>query len=448
MYNLRGMNRGNGLGTTMAGVLAACAVVVPVAVVAAVGTVTSSLKVDWMQPTVVKAAPRPAETLPKPVPSAPVLAAATKEEATPEIASQAKSASQTRAHRALPKPAPPASLALSGAKRAQQASASIKPTPPPSEPPVRAEVSTPATEKTAFEPVTPTEFPHVPGPESPHLLPPSPGPTPARLGTLLANQPVSLRKSTGNTGSAAPVSVSLARNAPMWSATFNYAQIWNGDPSQKLVSLTFDDGPHPTFTPKLLALLEEQDITASFFFIGRNVECCPDLARQTAAAGHDVLNHTFNHIRLADAPESVVRRELSQGMKAIEEATGFAPRVFRTPGGGYSTTVLRVAKEMDMTMAQWSANAYDGTRTDSTNPSADEVYRAVMQQVRSGSIVLLHEPSEGSLDALPRIIRELRARGYRFVPLTEMMRQQAANRTSFEAAMARGNFSPRDYVLR
>lgn len=434
MYNRRDMKRGNGFGTTMTGVLAACAVVVPVAVVAAVGTVASSLKVEWMQPTVVKAASQIGESAAKPVPSIPTLVASIKEEATPKTNPQAESAARNNPRQASAGLNQASTSDKSGTDSAGQTAPQ--------------EVSTQKASQPVFEPVKPTEFPHVPGPESPHLLPPSTSPTPARVESLFANQAVTPRKSTRPTGSSAPVSVSLARNAPLWSATFNYAQIWNGDPNQKMVSLTFDDGPHPTFTPKLLDLLRKEGVTASFFFIGRNVECCPDLARQTAAEGHDVLNHTFNHIRLTDAPEAVVRRELSQGIKAIEDATGFAPRVFRTPGGGYSTTVLRVAREMGMTMAQWSANAYDGTRADSTNPTADEVYHAVMQQVRNGSIVLLHEPSEGALGALPRIIRDLRARGYRFIPLTEMMRQQAANRTSFEAAMARGNFSPRDYVLR
>lgn len=245
----------------------------------------------------------------------------------------------------------------------------------------------------------------------------------------------------------APVEVTFPRPMGLVQAPYGYAQIWNGNRDEKLVCFTFDDGPHPSFTPRLLKLLREQDVKVTFFFIGRNVDICPDVARAALAEGHELANHTYDHIRLTGMPPAVIERELTEGAASIERATGVWPIVFRTPGGGYSNEVLSVAQRLGMTMAQWSSNAMDATQANGENPSPDRIYRNVMSTMKPGSIVLLHEPSKGSLEALPRIIRDLRAQGYRFVTLKEMMDRSGNVITSWEEARSRGDFSPRDYVL-
>ena len=269
----------------------------------------------------------------------------------------------------------------------------------------------------------------------PRIAPNRPEPTP-----LLTPRP-------NNLPAYSPVEVTFPRPMGLVPAPFGYAQIWNGNRDEKLVCFTFDDGPHPSFTPRLLKLLREQDVKVTFFFIGRNVDICPDIARAALADGHELANHTYDHIRLTGMPPAVIERELTEGAASIERATGVWPIVFRTPGGGYSLEVLSVAQRLGMTMAQWSSNAMDATQANGENPSPDHIYRNVMSTMKPGSIVLLHEPSKGSLEALPRIIRDLRAQGYRFVTLKEMMERHGNEITTWEEARSRGDFSPRDYVL-
>jgi len=269
----------------------------------------------------------------------------------------------------------------------------------------------------------------------PRIAPNRPEPTP-----LLTPRP-------NNLPAYSPVEVTFPRPMGLVPAPFPYAQIWNGNRDEKLVCFTFDDGPHPSFTPRLLKLLREQDVKVTFFFIGRNVDICPDIARAALADGHELANHTYDHIRLTGVPPAVIERELTEGAASIERATGVWPIVFRTPGGGYSQEVLSVAQRLGMTMAQWSSNAMDATQANGENPSPDRIYRNVMSTMKPGSIVLLHEPSKGSLEALPRIIRDLRAQGYRFLTLKEMMERHGNEITTWEEARSRGDFSPRDYVL-
>ncbi len=275
----------------------------------------------------------------------------------------------------------------------------------------------------------------IPVEPEPRIAPNRPEPTP-----LLSPRP-------NNLPAYSPVEVTFPRPMGLVPAPFGYAQIWNGNRDEKLVCFTFDDGPHPSFTPRLLKLLREQDVKVTFFFIGRNVDICPDIARAALADGHELANHTYDHIRLTGMPPAVIERELTEGAASIERATGVWPIVFRTPGGGYSQEVLNVAQRLGMTMAQWSSNAMDATQANGENPSPDRIYRNVMSTMKPGSIVLLHEPSKGSLEALPRIIRDLRAQGYRFVTLKEMMERHGNEITTWEEARSRGDFSPRDYVL-
>ncbi len=275
----------------------------------------------------------------------------------------------------------------------------------------------------------------IPVEPEPRIAPNRPEPTP-----LLSPRP-------NNLPAYSPVEVTFPRPMGLVPAPFGYAQIWNGNRDEKLVCFTFDDGPHPSFTPRLLKLLREQDVKVTFFFIGRNVDICPDIARAALADGHELANHTYDHIRLTGVPPAVIERELTEGAASIERATGVWPIVFRTPGGGYSQEVLSVAQRLGMTMAQWSSNAMDATQANGENPSPDRIYRNVMSTMKPGSIILLHEPSKGSLEALPRIIRDLRAQGYRFVTLKEMMERHGNEITTWEEARSRGDFSPRDYVL-
>jgi peptidoglycan/xylan/chitin deacetylase (PgdA/CDA1 family) len=194
---------------------------------------------------------------------------------------------------------------------------------------------------------------------------------------------------------------------------------------QPLVALTFDDGPS-IYTAQVLDTLAEYDIKATFFLIGRNVERYPELARRELAEGHAVGNHTYSHPMWAAIEDSRhLERELEGGALAIQRATGFRPTLFRPPHGWRSPWMVQLACRDGYTVVTWSVSPDDWRR-----PPAQVIANRVLQQVRPGMIVLLHDgldmrvspPMRNTLDALPALIEGLRAKGYRLVTVPELMR--------------------------
>lgn len=202
----------------------------------------------------------------------------------------------------------------------------------------------------------------------------------------------------------------------------------SGNPKIKKIALTFDDGPHRGFTERLLALLKELNVKATFFMIGRNVDEAPDLARAAQNAGIEIGNHTYTHSRLATLNDESIRDEITKGAKAIELATGQPPVFFRPPGGEYDDRVINIVRELGMTMVLWTSDAGDYT-TIFGNPSMESIKKKVLSQVKPGAIIIMHDPMPGSLQALPSIVTTLRALGYEFVTVSELAADPGAVRT-------------------
>jgi len=189
---------------------------------------------------------------------------------------------------------------------------------------------------------------------------------------------------------------------------------------EKVVALTFDDGPNPAATPRILDALEAEDVRASFFLLGRHVERWPDLARRVAAGGHAVGNHGYHHRKLHFRGPGYVRLDLTLGTDAIVRASGTKPALFRAPHGFRSPWVTSIARELGQRTIGWTLGVWDSDR-----PGADLIVRRAVDGSRPGTILLLHDGDgydpDGdrtqTAEALPRIIRELRDRGYRFVRL-------------------------------
>jgi peptidoglycan-N-acetylglucosamine deacetylase len=188
----------------------------------------------------------------------------------------------------------------------------------------------------------------------------------------------------------------------------------------RAVALTFDDGPNPEATPRVLDALAACDARATFFLLGRHVERWPALARRVAAEGHTVGNHGWHHRKLHRASPAFVRRDLSMGHDAIAEATGSAPRYFRAPHGFRAPWVSPIAAALGERTVGWSLGVWD---TD--QPGSDVIVGRTLDGVRSRSIVLLHDGDgydplgdrRQTADAVAPIVTGLRARGYVLVPL-------------------------------
>ncbi|MCS6775905.1 MAG: polysaccharide deacetylase family protein [Chloroherpetonaceae bacterium] len=208
--------------------------------------------------------------------------------------------------------------------------------------------------------------------------------------------------------------------------------LWGGLPTERVVALTFDDGPKPGLTETLLRVLRQEQVVATFFVIGRHVSDYPDLARQIVEAGHELANHSYTHSNLTRLSPEVIARELLQTQVAIQSATGRVPRFVRPPGGNWNPKVAQVARDWGLTPCMWTVDVYG-----SEVVGAQQVADAVLQQVRPGSIILMHNGKMSTLQALPTVIRELKRRGYGFVTVDTMARRLSAARAAEQAAARR-----------
>jgi peptidoglycan/xylan/chitin deacetylase (PgdA/CDA1 family) len=192
--------------------------------------------------------------------------------------------------------------------------------------------------------------------------------------------------------------------------------IVNGDTDVKSVTLTFDDAPDENNTYKLLEILKEHHVKASFFMIGGTMKDDNiTVVKLTHDLGHLVLNHSFNHPRMTDLNVSAMDSQLNRAAERIESITGEYPILFRPPYGSINTTVVDVINDHNMTTVLWSLDSLDWTLKD---PEA--VIQNVTSNVRNGDIILMHR-NPISVAALPKIIENLKAKGYAFVRLDNML---------------------------
>lgn len=203
----------------------------------------------------------------------------------------------------------------------------------------------------------------------------------------------------------------LHRNAPIFGPVL--ARLPGDAPR---VALTFDDGPSPEWTPRVLDALGELGIVATFFLLGRHVARWPAIARRIAAEGHVVANHGFAHRRLDLAGPTRARHDVERGRDVIADATGIVPAYFRAPHGARSPFVTPAARAAGAVTVGWSLGSHDHER-----PGADAIVHRVAR-ARAGDIILLHDADaydpagdrSQTVAALPRIVAALRARPLAF----------------------------------
>lgn len=189
----------------------------------------------------------------------------------------------------------------------------------------------------------------------------------------------------------------------------------HGDPRMKEVALTFDDGPHPLWTPRLLELLKTLNVRATFFLVGKMVDRYPALAMREVAEGHEIANHTYNHPNLTKLSPAQVQDELRRGADAIKRAVGYAPVFFRPPGGQYNVATLQIAHAMKLTPVLWTANSKDFL-----HPTPEVVEQRLLAAPAGGGILLCHDGIEETMRILPDLVSRLRAKGYNFVTISEL----------------------------
>jgi peptidoglycan/xylan/chitin deacetylase (PgdA/CDA1 family) len=199
--------------------------------------------------------------------------------------------------------------------------------------------------------------------------------------------------------------------------------LWRGCPDRKEIALTFDDGPHPFFTPRLLDLLQQLHVRATFFLVGKKVDEAPRIVARMAQEGHEVANHTYDHINLSEVSPEMVEAQIRKGNEAIFRACGRQPTLFRPPGGHHDEKIFQAAEKLNMITILWTDDPFDFAK-----PGADVIESRILKELSNGSDVLLHDGIEQTLQMLPDLVARLRHDGYQFVTMKEMAQHLETSR--------------------
>ncbi|CVI72000.1 Peptidoglycan-N-acetylglucosamine deacetylase [Clostridiales bacterium CHKCI001] len=175
----------------------------------------------------------------------------------------------------------------------------------------------------------------------------------------------------------------------------------------KRVAITFDDGPHPVYTPRLLDGLKERNVKAMFFLIGENIVGREHIVRRMAEEGHIIGNHTFHHVQLNCLNEELACEEITKTNEVIEQITNKPTEFIRPPFGAWSS---KKSCPVELFTILWNIDPLDWKDQD-----ADLIVQRVLSEVKDGSVILLHDSYDTSVEAALRIIDALQAEGYEFV---------------------------------
>ena len=187
--------------------------------------------------------------------------------------------------------------------------------------------------------------------------------------------------------------------------------------SEKIVALTFDDGPHPIHTPRLLDYLKKERVKATFFLIGRNVESFPEIVKRIIEEGHEIGSHTYKHPNLDQLNFSQAYEEVYQGIQAIEKVTGKAPILFRPPYGALSHNKRQKFQKEGLSLIFWSLDLLDWKDRD-----AKIISQKIISQIQRGDIILAHDIHPTTVDAFPEILSSLKEKGWKFVSVSHLMK--------------------------
>lgn len=185
------------------------------------------------------------------------------------------------------------------------------------------------------------------------------------------------------------------------------------DPTQKYVALTFDDGPHKDYTPRILDILKKYNAKATFYVLGNRLTYYPDIAKRAYDEGHEIGNHTWSHPNLTRLSKAELIEEVNNTSNEIAKIIGRTPKTIRPPYGAYDNTLKEVAS---MPLILWSVDTLDWK-----HKNKERIKQVVQNNVTDGSIILMHDIHQASADALEDVIISLTKKGYHFVTVSELL---------------------------
>jgi peptidoglycan/xylan/chitin deacetylase (PgdA/CDA1 family) len=202
---------------------------------------------------------------------------------------------------------------------------------------------------------------------------------------------------------------------------FHHPVICHGDTREKLVALTFDDGPHPEKTPLILDVLKNHQTRATFFCIGLNIIKKNELIKQIHEEGHTLGNHSYSHSKWFDLfPVNRMASELDLTGQLIKNTTGKFPLYFRPPFGVVNPKVSRTMKKLELYAICWNIRSLDTLKR---NPEA--IMKKIMRKLKPGAIILLHDHTPFTEHHLDQLLKNIREAGYRIVPLEQLLKLPA-----------------------
>lgn len=190
--------------------------------------------------------------------------------------------------------------------------------------------------------------------------------------------------------------------------------------SEKVIALTFDDGPWPETTEQILATLKQENVKATFYMVGQPLKSFPEIGKKVLADGHVIANHTLHHWYKQMSP-LVAQREIEDTAKIIKEVLNVETDYFRPPGGVLTNGLVAYAETQNQSVNMWSVDSGD---SNPKRPSSEAILATILAGATPGGIVLMHDGggSHGNTaKAVPQIIANLRAQGYKFVTITELL---------------------------
>jgi polysaccharide deacetylase family sporulation protein PdaB len=188
------------------------------------------------------------------------------------------------------------------------------------------------------------------------------------------------------------------------------------------VALTFDDGPDPRYTPKVLDVLKEYDVKGTFFLLGARAKALSHITKRIHEEGHDIGNHTYWHPKLDTEKPDRFHWELTKTQNVLQDILGFRPSLFRPPYGAFSEEMLKMASEMGYSTIAWSVDSVDWMQL-----SPEQIQKNVLSNVHPGAIILMHDGGNwdmdllGTVNALHEIIPRLKEDGIEFVTVSELL---------------------------
>jgi len=202
--------------------------------------------------------------------------------------------------------------------------------------------------------------------------------------------------------------------------------------SERVVAITFDDGPSPKWTPEILDALKAAQVKATFFMIGEHVKLYPDLAKRVADEGHEIGNHTYDHHGIFYYKTEELDKEIRDTQEEIYKAVGITTKYFRPPKAWLTAREKKEIKRIGYETVLWSLNSKDWVNFDDRY-----IIKYILHYVRPGDILLFHDsggvfhPDNGNREetvkTIPRLIEKLKDKGYRFVTISELLELHKIN---------------------